>query len=441
MRPRVPDRLAGVMASLEACRPGEALEQLRAVDVHALAADECGQARAMEATGLAWEGRIEEARRQVEAAIATFGLDRRALLAMGLRLSDLGEYRLAEQVLRRLCRLGRRNAVSLYHLADTLQRSGRPERAILHFDRAAALMPDFPQAYRRLAECLRDLGETRQAALILERYLSMVPADAAPWITLGSLYGEIGKFADAERCYTRAAQLAPQSLWPHFNRALTAHLAGAESALTQAHQILEALAPDDWRTALVRGLDLQAVPAPWAAWEALREAIALAREAAGGPALELTQKHALNFVIRQAWPQATADLVEEVYRNGVFSMRLLEALRLLSGRPWIMAADYIVLVEECLPPIPAPDDPAQPLADESAQTDPAPPTAARPERGVRVCRVWARQRVQAQELALAFEKRCGATGLHVLQVRRQRRRQREVTGVWWRSSALYRVTF
>jgi len=60
-------------------------------------------------------------------------------------------------------------------LADILRRQGECERAVAHYERALAIVPDFAEAHNNLGVVLSDAGKFEEARARYQRALAIMP--------------------------------------------------------------------------------------------------------------------------------------------------------------------------------------------------------------------------------------------------------------------------
>jgi tetratricopeptide (TPR) repeat protein len=95
-------------------------------------------------------------------------------------------------------------------------------KALLHFDRALALDPNYGAARAARGSLNYQSGKFEAALPDLEAAASADPGDAATWDRLGQTYQALDRAADAVRALRKAAELAPDDskIVLHFGRAL-----------------------------------------------------------------------------------------------------------------------------------------------------------------------------------------------------------------------------
>jgi Tfp pilus assembly protein PilF len=99
------------------------------------------------------------------------------------------------------------------NLADALARKGQSDEAMVHYDQAIALEPNYADAYYNRGNVLLTKGRIEEAVADLQRALQIQPNDADAHTCLGNAFLKEGSLKDAIAEYEQASALAPQD--PH----------------------------------------------------------------------------------------------------------------------------------------------------------------------------------------------------------------------------------
>lgn len=91
------------------------------------------------------------------------------------------------------------NAAATFWLGEIARRAGEWEKAISHFAEAARLDAGFAEAYLALGMSLNSAERFSEAVAPLERYVKMLPTDAAGHYQLSVAYARTGRKEDAVR--------------------------------------------------------------------------------------------------------------------------------------------------------------------------------------------------------------------------------------------------
>lgn len=122
-----------------------------------------------------------------------------------------------------------RDAALLFIHGDALSALGRLAHAEAAYREAILADRRFTDAYVKLA-LLRKTADPREAMDLLRVAAQADPANAIPWVNLGTLYEEGGQLERALECYEAALARDPESARAHFNRALLLLLRGDYSS-------------------------------------------------------------------------------------------------------------------------------------------------------------------------------------------------------------------
>jgi protein O-GlcNAc transferase len=165
-----------------------------------------------------------------EQRLAEDSEDSRALSAAGALHLAAGNYEQATPFLRRAVRLRPQVAEHWGNLGVACLCRSEYGRAARLLARARRLCGGFSRelalACRGHAAQLFRQGNWEFAARRLREALREEPADAVTWSDLGALYGGVGKVPGAIRCFTRAVDLDPQSLFLRSNLAVILNYRG-----------------------------------------------------------------------------------------------------------------------------------------------------------------------------------------------------------------------
>jgi len=314
----------------------------------------------------------------------------------GATLSDLGEAR-DDRRLTELAELAFSSAsvaapvwLFVANHAVTLERLERFEEAAEVFARAATLAPDQPELMVRRASCLQkadDLDGARDAYLA---YLVVKPDDAHEWISLAIVESELGRFDDAQKAYWRAGGLEPNNLSLHYNWFITAVRAGQSEMAEDACRRLNAIDASNWRSGLAAANLLGHFGDPAAGFQ--RAVDVFEREAEDSDLSNSEDRSRLDHIA--TWALNIADSCDEAV-SAVFVARLC--------RDWVLGEDVLAAIRRREAPEPAELAQYSVLV-EAVAASPEPPTHAYILRYV----IFADSPAEAADLAVAFERRCGA---------------------------------
>ncbi len=108
------------------------------------------------------------------------------------------------------------------NLGHALKEQGRLEEATIHFERAVALDPDYPDALNNLSTMYNNFGRKDEALALLQRVIELSPGHLQARFNLAIRYYEMGMTGDASREYMTIIQLSPFSKEAAFARKMLA---------------------------------------------------------------------------------------------------------------------------------------------------------------------------------------------------------------------------
>jgi len=130
------------------------------------------------------------------------------------------------------------------NLGNALQRQGRLEEAVTHYNEAVRLKPDYAEAYNNLGDALHGLGRLEEAVASYKKALRLMPDLAGAYYNLGNALQESGRLEEAVAQYREALRHEPGLAEAHGN--LGAALEGLgrlEEAVTHLTEAVQ-LKPD-----------------------------------------------------------------------------------------------------------------------------------------------------------------------------------------------------
>jgi predicted O-linked N-acetylglucosamine transferase (SPINDLY family) len=110
------------------------------------------------------------------------------------------------------------DADELNRRGNALRKLGRYDEALLSYDRALALRPDYHAAHYNRSNVLLELDRPDEAVASLDRVLAGNPNDAEALTVRGNALLELGRPEEALASYDRALTLAPNALAALYNR-------------------------------------------------------------------------------------------------------------------------------------------------------------------------------------------------------------------------------
>jgi tetratricopeptide (TPR) repeat protein len=129
-------------------------------------------------------------------------------------LLQAGEVELARNIYRAVLRTGESSETAYAGLAECADRLGFIDQAIEYAQSSVAFAPN-QKGYQILSQLLMQQGRDREAVQVLNRALKALQigsVDQAHYLkAVGNCYSRLGDYADSERAYRKALELAPDS--------------------------------------------------------------------------------------------------------------------------------------------------------------------------------------------------------------------------------------
>jgi len=223
-------------------------------------------------------GRHDAALDAYQAAVAASPCDDEALFLLASQLDTVGRKAEAEAAFRRLVALNPRQAVGWHWLAtDAFERedyaaaaeayrtaaSLDPDSAALTYGlgsslyrlkdyagaeeayrQAKTLAPDDAASLAAWGDSLDKLGRRDESIGAYEHAVQLTP-DSLTWLSLGWLYEQAGRFADAASAYDKAAELQPDDALAHASAGSMRQRLGEYPAAVQAYERALELDPEN----------------------------------------------------------------------------------------------------------------------------------------------------------------------------------------------------
>jgi tetratricopeptide (TPR) repeat protein len=171
------------------------------------------------------------------------------------------------------------------NLADALGQKGQTDQAMVHYEQAIKLSPNYADAYYNRGNILFAAGRTEEAIADWEKTLQLQPNDADAYTCLGNAFLRQGAINEALTYYETASSLAPKD--PHSRNNMAWLLATSFDASIRDGAKAVQLA--EQAVALSGGRDasfLRTLAAALAENNQFAEAMATARQAAAIAAMQ-----------------------------------------------------------------------------------------------------------------------------------------------------------
>ncbi len=157
-------------------------------------------------------GRTDEARAELEAALALEPEDAEAMSNLGTVLQGQGRGSDATRYLRDAVRLAPKDDRVHFNLANSLHAAGQAEEAIREYRTAIALEPENADAHFNLGVLLGPKGRLDEAIVHLRRAIDIRPRNADAHRNLAIAYGLQGKLDEAIEHARAAVRIQPDAI-------------------------------------------------------------------------------------------------------------------------------------------------------------------------------------------------------------------------------------
>jgi len=182
-------------------------------------------------------GRLDEARRLYERALAAAPGYTRAHLNLGIALEALRDADGARRCYESALAGDPGNPFASYNLGKLLYSRGGAQEAEPHLRAALERKPDFTDARVVLSAMLEDRGDAAGAAAELERVIAQQPGHAGALYNYALVLGKLARWADAESALRKVLALDPAYPRARFSLGTLLRVAGKAD---EAEALLEA---------------------------------------------------------------------------------------------------------------------------------------------------------------------------------------------------------
>ena len=129
-----------------------------------------------------------------------------------MRFLETGDYRAAEELLRRILCAEPDSHEVLNKLGICLTWQDRPDEALECFDRCIAIRPSYPNAYSNKANVLKEKGQLDEALALYEKALAADASYATAYHNLGVLHKQMGHLDKAIPLLKKAARVSAREV-------------------------------------------------------------------------------------------------------------------------------------------------------------------------------------------------------------------------------------
>lgn len=187
------------------------------------------------------QGRLAEAERHYDAALRSEPDHFEAQHMLGVIALQTGRFERGVDIIRKAVNLNGNSPVAFNNLAKGLKDLGRLDEAIVHFERALALAPNFADAEFSYGTALNLMQRFEDALVHFEKAIALNPGFIAALNNRGLALAKLKRFTEALASYDKALAIEPNFADAHNNRgnALRA-LMRFDDALVSFHRAIAA---------------------------------------------------------------------------------------------------------------------------------------------------------------------------------------------------------
>jgi tetratricopeptide (TPR) repeat protein len=329
---------------LESGKPEESLRCLETLTPDELDDEERIEWASLRAWALTELGRDEEAIEILDPLLEEFPQSARLLSTLGVVFSNTNDLEDARDALEDAVALSPDDEVALANLALVYEKLREYDRAADLYDRALNLGADIDWVLLRKAAALTDAGRYREAKVVLKRYLSLVPEDAAQWVALAILHSDDEEYPAAFACYEQAERLDPNAATLRLNWGVTAVRAHQFPLARVQLQHLRRIEPRSTRPWLLRAFILEEEGHAANARLIYDRILRRGRFADQGE-LNYALEMAMDFFARHRLRDSCENLLARAYADNACTVELCEAYREATGELVDTAYWFNVLIE------------------------------------------------------------------------------------------------
>jgi tetratricopeptide (TPR) repeat protein len=195
-----------------------------------------------------------------------FGINKNPEYELGIKLYNEGKYELAVAELEKAIPKAGRNdplyalgmfyaAESHAHLGTAKFLGGDPSGALIHFQKAVAENPTYPDIYYRMGVIHHRLGSPAESIPNLRKAVELNPNYFEAMCYLGIVLYESGDRDEADRIFTKALTIGSESPSP-ISKFLSDHLAGRETDIPPLTSLKQVIRSDsEFDGALLEGIE------------------------------------------------------------------------------------------------------------------------------------------------------------------------------------------
>jgi len=170
--------------------------------------------------------------------------DAQALYLLGTVYCQTQQADLAIPLLQASVELDPNNPYALNNLATIMQHQ-QPQQALVYFQQATSLLPDYPSAWFNQGNLLARLGQIEPALASLKQAIQLQPDYVEALLAYANLLRDHAQIEQAFPLYQQALQFAPHHGDVYFSLAIAQKLSGQVQQALESYQQCVNLTPDN----------------------------------------------------------------------------------------------------------------------------------------------------------------------------------------------------
>jgi tetratricopeptide (TPR) repeat protein len=155
-----------------------------------------------------------------------------ALVKKAFDATDAGEFAAAEWYWTDLIKLYPENAAGWSNRGNSKISQNHPQEALIDYNKAVELAPNFPDPYLNRGAALESLGKWEEAIADYNRVLEITPKDAAAYNNRGNAKAGLGKWEEAIADYQTAMNVNSRFSTAFGNNAIALYQVGSQNGRT-----------------------------------------------------------------------------------------------------------------------------------------------------------------------------------------------------------------
>lgn len=161
-----------------------------------------------------------------------------------------------DEILNELHQTGDHQAALLYEKGNIFSANTQYEEAIVSYDKALRLKPDFSQAWFNRGSILYQVGKYKESLISYERALQINSNDHEAWQSRGNVLGHLGRYEEAIASYDCSLQIDPNQYISWYDRGLALSVLGRYKEAILSFDKTLTINPNQYRSWYNRGVVL-----------------------------------------------------------------------------------------------------------------------------------------------------------------------------------------